>query len=69
MREKDYRMMQAGMSSDLEGAWSAMQGQASGENVVLLFAVPQKSQGFTLYLKNPWPKEGQPRLAAVDLGR
>ncbi len=68
MREKDYRMAQAGASGDVEAGWSAMMGQ-TGENVVVLFAVPHNSRGFTLYLKNPWPKEGQPQLAAVDLGR
>ncbi len=68
MRERDYRMAQAGASGDMEAGWSARMGQ-TGENVVVLFMVPQNKRGFTLYLKNPWPKEGQPQLAAVDLGR
>ncbi len=69
LRERDYRMAQAGESGDLETAWSAVTGQFEDKRVVVLFAVPQNSDGFTLYLKNPWPKAGQPQLAAVDLGR
>ena len=33
------------------------------------FRVPQSSQDFVLVVKNPDPREGQPRLAAVALGR
>ncbi len=62
-------MAKAGASGDVEAGWSAMMGQSGDENIVVLFTVPENSQGFTLYLKNPWPKEGQPRMAAVDLGR
>ena len=69
LRESDYLMAKAGASGDVEAGWSAMTGQSGDENIVVLFTVPENSQGFTLYLNNPWPKEGQSRLAAVDLGR
>jgi hypothetical protein len=69
LRERDYLMAKAGASGDLEGGWSAMMGESGDDTVVVLFTVPENSQGFTLYLKNPWPKEGQSRVAAVDLGR
>jgi hypothetical protein len=70
LRERDYLIAKGGASGDLETAWSAMMGQSGGDdNVVVMFMVPENSRGFTLYLKNPWPKEGQPLIAAVDLRR
>ena len=36
---------------------------------VFLFAVPDKSRGFTLLISNPTPEAGQVQMAAVSLGR
>jgi hypothetical protein len=69
LRERDYLMAKAGASGDLEGGWSAMMGQSGDENIVVLFTVPLNSHGFTIYINNPWPKDGQSLMATVDLGR
>jgi hypothetical protein len=46
-------------------------GMRSGpqRNWVLLFAVPRASSDFTLRISNRRPQQGEPRLAAVALGR
>jgi hypothetical protein len=41
----------------------------SGQEWVLLFQLPRGGGNMTLLIKNPEPREGQPRLLAVALGR
>lgn len=44
-------------------------GDAEDRQWVLLFAVPEQARGFALRFKAKRPREGQPALASVDLGR
>jgi hypothetical protein len=41
----------------------------SPQEWVLMFRLPPTSRDLTLLIENPWPSEGQPRSAAVALGR
>lgn len=67
-----FRMLKTGgMMSDAEmrdALFSVPESRVPRE-WALLFAVPQDRSGFTLFIRNRSPQEGQPALVSVDLGR
>ena len=71
---KDYYMMMSQNSIGSSGDYKAMESwwessSAPSAEWVFLFAVPDKSRGFTLLIGNPTPEAGQVQLAAIPLGR
>lgn len=38
-------------------------------DIVIIFGVPFDSRGYTLFIENTRPQEGQPRISAIPLGR
>jgi hypothetical protein len=63
--QSQYQMMKMGNAWSPDDAnWDPQLGRWA-----MLFGVPRESDDFTLLVRNLWPAEGQPRLAAVDLGR
>ncbi|HEU5181857.1 MAG TPA: hypothetical protein VFW45_13800 [Candidatus Polarisedimenticolia bacterium] len=67
-----FRMLKSGgMMSDTEmrDALFSVPESRVPRDWALLFAVPQGRSGFTLFIRNRTPEEGQPALVSVDLGR
>jgi hypothetical protein len=48
---------------------SAMREMSDPRDFVVAFSLPKGTSGLTLLISNPFPKEGQPKVAAVQLGR
>jgi hypothetical protein len=47
----------------------AMKEMSAPRDFVAAFSLPKESSGLTLLIKNHAPREGQPKVAAVQLGR
>jgi hypothetical protein len=65
-----YRLAQSARSRDLQAAWDSMlRAKSAPDDYIAVFAVPVRSQGFTLRINNPWPQKDQPSLVSVKLDR
>ena len=72
LTDTHWRMFKAGNSyslGNLESWAGELRTQQFLKNWVLPFFVPQESRGFRFYIESYDHREGQPRLAVVDLGR
>jgi hypothetical protein len=72
LTDAHWRVAKSGNSygfGDLDSWINEMRSGQFLKSWVLTFFVPQESSGFTFFIDNYEPAEGQPRLAAVDLGR
>ena len=72
LTDTHWRILKAGNAytlGNLESWTGEIRTQQFLKSWVLPFFVPQESRGFRFYIKSYDRREGQPRLAAVDLGR
>ena len=67
-----FRMLKSGgmmSEAEMRDALFSVPESRVPRDWALLFAVPQDRSGFTLFIRNRFPEEGQPPLVSVDLGR